>query len=72
MIEITMCLDATRNGLQRSQEKVRSFRKAGEVWIRDYLKKNEALFLLKIPDILHQKTVFMNQKEKGRRNKHGF
>lgn len=44
LIKITICLDATGNGLQRSQEELRSSRKAGEVYI-PWLPKEERSFI---------------------------
>lgn len=65
LIILTMCLDDIGNDLQRSEEEVRYPGKLERCGSRDYLKKNEVSFLLKIPDILHHRDSLREPKGKS-------
>lgn len=65
MIIITMCLEDIGNDLQRSEVEVRYPGKLERCGSRDYLKKNEVSFPLKIPDVLHQRDSLHEPKGKG-------
>lgn len=60
-----MCLEDIGNDLQRSEVEVRYPGKLERCGSRDYLKKNEVSFLLKIPDVLHQRDSLYEPKGKG-------